>query len=120
MGTFFSLRRSGGLMIAAAALSYIVMVIHREYLLCLPLGSEDALGEIFFGIQSVLLVAEMIFGLMAVGCLIFLHPAMKGLIGLFLKLLLIIGVSAAALGAVRLVAYFGGVNASPAVHFIFK
>ncbi|MBQ5332505.1 MAG: hypothetical protein J6K92_04515 [Oscillospiraceae bacterium] len=118
MGAFISLKRTGGTMIAAAVLSFVVMIIHREYIACLPIGGEDVLGELFFGIQTVLLVAEMILGLLAVGSCIFLRSPMDGMLSCFLKLLLIAAVSAAALGIVWLVAYFGEVNAVSAAILI--
>ncbi len=120
MGAFISLRRTGGIMTAAAVLSFIVMIVHRKYLDCLPLWGEDILGEVFFGVQTVLLVVEMIFGLLAVGSCIFFHPPMDGILGIVLKLLLIAAVSAAALGGVWLVARFGGANAVSAAMMILK
>ena len=120
MGAFFGLRRTGGMMIAAAVISYIVMLIHREYLVRLPIGGENVLGELFFGIQTILLVAEMILGLLAVGSCIFFRPPLEGMLSLVLKLLLIAGVSAAALGAVWLVASFGAANAVSAAIFIMR
>lgn len=100
-------------MVGTAVISYIVMVIHREYLACLPAGEENVFGELFFGLQTVLLVAELIFGLLAVGSCVFFHPPMAGALGVFLKLLLLAVVSAGVLGILWLVAGFGGANAFP-------
>ncbi|WP_432651244.1 hypothetical protein [Huintestinicola sp.] len=111
MGTFLSLRKNCGLMAAAAIISYIVMQIHSGYLSGIPIGEEAPLNEIFFAVQTVLLVCEWIFGLIAVGSCIFYRPSLAGAVGIILKLLLIAAVSALALSAVWLVARFGGANA---------
>lgn len=111
MSAFFGLRRSCGLMAAAAVISYIVMRIHSIYLAGIPIGGEAALNEMFFAVQTVLLICEWVFGLIAVGSCIFCRPFFAGALGIVIKLLLIAAVSALALFAVWLVAGFGGANA---------
>lgn len=111
MRAFLSLRRTFGLMAAAALISYIVMRIHSSYLSDIPMGTEMLWSEIFFAVQTVLLLCEWIFGLIAVGICIFYQPSVTGAVGIFLKLLLIAVIAAIALFAVWLVAKFGGANA---------
>ncbi|MGN0637346.1 MAG: hypothetical protein ACI4J0_03150 [Huintestinicola sp.] len=114
MGAFLSLRRTCGVMAAAALISYIVMRIHSVYLAGILPGAEAPASEIFFAVQTVLLVCEWIFGLLAVGSCIFCRQFLPGAVGIMLKLLLIAAVSALALFAVWLVAGFGGANAMTA------
>lgn len=114
MGTFLSLRRTGGLMAAAAVLSYAVMRIHSVYLADIPVGAEAPRSELFFAFQTVLLVFEWILGLIAVGSCIFYRSPFPGVTGTVLKLLLIAAAAAVSLFAVWLVARFGGANAAAA------
>lgn len=111
MGAFLSLRKTCCLMAAAVIVSYIVMRLHSVYLAAIPPGAPAPAGEIFFAVQTVLLVCEWIFGLIAVGSCIFSRPFHTGALGIILKLLLIAAVSVLALSAVWLVARFGGANA---------
>ena len=108
-------------MAAAAVISYLVMCIHKAYLADIPVGAEAVWSEMFFALQTVLLVAEWIFGLAAVGSCIFYRPPFQGAAGVLLKLLLISAAVAVSLFAVWLVARFGGANAVAAtgMSFIF-
>lgn len=121
MGAFLSLRKTGGLMAAAAVVSYIVMRIHSIYLANIPIGAEAPWSEMFFAVQTVLLVCECIIGLIAVGNCIFYRPSLTGAAGVLMKLLLIAAAAAVSLLAVWLVARFGGANAvsSAGMSFIF-
>lgn len=98
-------------MAAAAVISYIVMCVHTAYLADIPVGAEAEWSEIFFALQTVLLVGEWIWGLIAVGSCIFYRPPFQGAAGVLLKLLLIAAAAAVSLFAVGLVAEFGGANA---------
>ena len=115
MGAFLSLRKTVGLMAAAAVVSYIIMRIHSIYLENIPVGADAPWSEIFFAVQTGLLVCEWILGLIAVGNCIFYRPSLTGAAGVLLKLLLIGAAAAVSLFAVWLVARFGGANAVSSV-----
>ncbi len=111
MGAFFSLRRTCGCMAAAAVISYIVMRIHSGYLAFAAAETGAVWSEIFFAVQTILLICEWIFGLIAVGSCIFYRPSVPGIGGALIKLLLIAVMSAFTLFILWLVAEFGGANA---------
>lgn len=109
MGAFFSLRRTVGYMILAAAASYAVMRLHSIYLGAYPDGQYS---EIFFALQTILLVVQCILGLMLVGISIFYSPSGAGIICTLQKLFLTLIMSALAVFGIWLVAGFGSANAS--------
>ena len=117
MGAFFSLRKTVGCMILAAAASYAVMRLHSIYLGAYPDGQYS---EIFFALQTILLVVQCILGLMLVGISIFYDPAGAGIICTFQKLFLVLIMSALAVLGIWLVAGFSSANASSAFMMIIK
>ena len=109
MGAFFSLRRTVGYMILAAAASYAVMRLHSVYLGAYPDGRYS---EIFFALQTVLLVVQCILGLMLVGISIFYNPSCAGIMCTVMKIFLVLIMSALAVFGIWLVAGFCSANAS--------
>lgn len=115
MGAFFSLRRTLGAMALAAAASYAVMRIHSAYLAAC---TEGQYSEIFFAVQTILLVIQCILGLMLVGGSIFYRPSGAGMSCVCIKILLVLVMTALSLFGIWLVAEFGAANAAFALKII--
>ena len=96
-------------MILAAAASYLVMRLHSIYLGACPDGQYS---EIFFAVQTILLVLQCIWGLVLVGVSLFYTPSGAGIMCTVMKIFLVLAMTGLAVLGIWLVAQFGSVNAS--------
>lgn len=113
MGAFFSLRKTVGCMILAAAASYLVMRLHSIYLEVCP---EGQYSEMFFAVQTILLVLQCIGGLILVGVSLFYTPSGAGIMCAVMKIFLVLAMTGLAVLGIWLVAQFGSVNATAPVN----
>lgn len=104
-------------MALAAAVSYAVMRCHSVYL---GAYGEGEYSEIFFAVQTILLVIQCILGLMLVGGSIFYRPSGAGMACVCIKILLVLVMTALSLLGIWLVAEFGAANAASALKIILN